>query len=65
MMIFANIMIWITIKLLEITVKKCKKRQVILKTKGGGDAIVAQAYGNMIKNYESSILYLNAQIGKT
>ena len=52
----------LTVILLELIVKRCEKQEVELKAKGGGDAIVAQAYRNMIKNYNVSILFLNAQI---
>jgi hypothetical protein len=47
--------------MLKRAVKKCKRQQDILQAEGDGSTIVAQAYEHMIKSYERSILFLNAQ----
>ena len=52
----------LTIILLKIIVNNCKKTEIKLRKQGGGSVIVAQAYKDMIKNYNDSIMFLNAQL---
>ena len=50
---------WLLIKMLKRRIKKAIIEQIILKETG--KTIVAKAYGPMIKNYEDTIMFLEAQ----
>ena len=46
---------WLTIKLMELQLKRVKKQRLNID-----NDIVSQAYGNMIKTYKDSIMFLKA-----